>query len=102
MRYKVGGRLGAGTFREVYRATDIDSGNTMAVKIIKRPEIGWNDTDREKLRREVTTLASISHVSVHCSVFYFPTYFLTATCCSIYNSALGRGECKDLHVSEGR
>lgn len=76
MRYKVGGLLGAGTFGEVYRATDIDSGNTRAVKIIKRPEIGWNDTDREKLRREVTTLASISHVSVHCSVFYFPTYFL--------------------------
>lgn len=40
MRYKLGVCLGAGAFGEVYRATDIDSGNTMAVKIIKRPGMG--------------------------------------------------------------
>lgn len=102
MRYNVGHRLGAGTFGEVYRALDIDSGNIMAVKIIKRPMMGWDDRTRKNVRREAAALERISQVSVQCSVVRFPNNFLTATHYTIHSIKLDRGGRQDLHGPEGR
>lgn len=69
MRYrKMGHVLGSGTFGEVHKAIDIDSGNLMAVKILRRPDRGsqqeqWTSTWNYALKREVETLSRISHVS---------------------------------------
>lgn len=71
MRYvKIGDKLGAGAFAEVFKAINVDSGELMAVKILKSP-VGKTEKDREKwrrsmyyaLKREVEILARIKHVS---------------------------------------
>ncbi|KAL8939734.1 MAG: hypothetical protein Q9211_002604 [Gyalolechia sp. 1 TL-2023] len=69
MRYvTIGVMLGAGQFAEVYKAVDVDSGKLMAVKKLKRPvrsseqeQEGWEKSVYYALKREVETLANLSH-----------------------------------------
>ena len=49
MRYRLDFPLGAGNFGEVYQATDVDSGNITAFKIIKRPKMGWDEKALERV-----------------------------------------------------
>jgi serine/threonine protein kinase len=70
MRYVtvVGGKLGSGQFGTVYKATDVDSGKFIAVKILERPtraskQEDWRQSLYYALKREVETLSEISHVS---------------------------------------
>jgi len=63
MRYAEGYQLGSGQFGTVYKAIDVDSGKVMAVKVIKRPLLGWEADAWQRVKREVEILARISHVS---------------------------------------
>ncbi|KAF2022282.1 kinase-like protein [Aaosphaeria arxii CBS 175.79] len=63
MRYvTVGHKLGEGAFGTVHQAIDVDSGNIMAVKVIKRPkglqqQAHWKNL----LRREIEILSQLNH-----------------------------------------
>lgn len=63
IRYAEGCQLGSGQFGTVYKATDVDSGKVMAVKVINRPRLGWDADAWQRVKREVEILARISHVS---------------------------------------
>jgi hypothetical protein len=73
MRYaKIGPPLGSGIFGTVYKSVDVDTGRFMAVKILQRPtgrtekERGEKELEFYRLvKREVETIAEISHVSRH-------------------------------------
>lgn len=51
--------LGAGAFGEVWKALDVDTGRTMAAKVMRRR----SDELWETLKREVEILSRVSHVS---------------------------------------
>ncbi|KAL8867242.1 MAG: hypothetical protein Q9174_005789 [Haloplaca sp. 1 TL-2023] len=53
MRYLATNRLGSGTFGQVYKAVDVDTGRLMAVKMLRQPA--------RECKREVETLQSIKH-----------------------------------------
>lgn len=72
VRYIKGSQLGSGQFGTVYKALDVDSGTMMAVKIIQRPQCGWKDDSWNRMKREVETLAKISHVNDPSYVSVFP------------------------------
>ncbi|KAL8993940.1 MAG: hypothetical protein Q9188_007201 [Gyalolechia gomerana] len=61
VRYIKGRQLGSGQFGTVYKAVDVDSATTMAVKTIQRPQCGWKIDSWNRMKREVETLARISH-----------------------------------------
>lgn len=63
IRYIKGRQLGSGQFGTVYKAVDVDSATTMAVKTIQRPQCGWETDSWNRMKREVETLARISHVT---------------------------------------
>lgn len=64
MRYVTMRSAGSGTFGEVFKAIDVDSGKFMAVKILKRPTIiSEAENWRVSVKREVEILSNISHVS---------------------------------------
>ena len=63
VRYKEGMRLGGGSYGEVLKATNVDSGEILAVKRVKLPEQGLQSSAYTMLKREVEALARISHVS---------------------------------------
>ena len=69
IRYvKIGEPLGSGQFGVVHKSIDVDSGKFMAVKTIQRPtqtskQEEWRVSLHYALKREVETLAQISHVS---------------------------------------
>lgn len=60
---RMGESLGAGQFGTVYQAIDLDTGRTMAAKILTRPRGPEGDRLWVILRREVEILVRISHVS---------------------------------------
>lgn len=66
-RFELGSRLGAGGFGEVYRATQLSTGQQVAVKLI-RPEVLRDapepETLRERFRRETAIVASLNHPHV--------------------------------------
>ncbi|KAL9013399.1 MAG: hypothetical protein Q9173_001901 [Seirophora scorigena] len=62
VRYIKGRQLGSGQFGTVYKALDVDSATIIAVKIIKRPQCGWEADSWNRMKREVETLARIHHV----------------------------------------
>lgn len=71
MRYAKGDILGTGQFGEVYKAIDVDTGQLMAVKILKRTAAkskeDWQLSVYYALKREVEVLSRISHV---CTPFH--------------------------------
>lgn len=72
VRYIKGRQLGSGQFGTVYKAVDVDSATTMAVKTIQRPQCGWKIDSWNQMKREVETLARISHVIDSSPVFFLP------------------------------
>ncbi|KAK4134988.1 kinase-like protein [Trichocladium antarcticum] len=65
MRWQqIGESLGAGQFGTVYQAIDLDTGRTMAAKILTRPRGPEGDRLWVVLRREVEILVRISHIHV--------------------------------------
>ena len=63
IRYKTLRKLGQGTFGEVMRVVNIDSGAYMALKLIPWPQNGIRAPEYQYLKREVEVLAKLSHVS---------------------------------------
>lgn len=63
IRYKKNKQLGSGSFGVVYKAVDVDSGEAIAVKLVKWPNLGCQVRQYTLLKREVETLRRISHVS---------------------------------------
>ncbi|KAI1084149.1 kinase-like domain-containing protein [Whalleya microplaca] len=65
IRYAKGTMLGYGRYADVFEATDVDSGNLMAVKILRRPpgtsEQEWKMLLRGTRWREVKIHSQISH-----------------------------------------
>lgn len=59
IRYQERERRGSGSFRKVFRAVNIDTGEILAVKQIKWPESGLHPSAYAILKREVETLARI-------------------------------------------
>ena len=63
VRYREGTRLGGGSYGEVSKAINVDSGEILAVKRVKLLEQGLQSSEFTMLKREVEGLARISHVS---------------------------------------
>lgn len=73
---KIGNKIGAGQFGEVYKAVDLDSGKLMAVKILQPPPAAETLETESKLyqqtKREVESLSRVSCVSkISLSFFLF-------------------------------
>ena len=62
-RYQVGRRLGEGGMSYVYRAQDVQSGATVAVKILL-PRLSRDPAAVERLRREATIAMRLDHPNV--------------------------------------
>ena len=62
-RYKVGRRLGEGGMSYVYQAEDIESGRSVAVKILI-PRLWRDPASVERMRREATIAMRLSHPNV--------------------------------------
>ncbi|HUR96169.1 MAG TPA: serine/threonine-protein kinase [Gemmatimonadales bacterium] len=62
-RYQVGRRLGEGGMSYVYRAKDVDSGASVAVKILL-PRLSRDPAAVERLRREATIAMRLDHPNV--------------------------------------
>lgn len=60
IRYSKREQLGSGAFGEVWRVADVDTGNYLAVKRVKRPALLSHEY--VLLKREVDTLSRVSHV----------------------------------------
>ncbi|KAF1962523.1 calcium/calmodulin-dependent protein kinase [Byssothecium circinans] len=56
--------LGEGSFGEVWRAVDVDSGDLFALKLVKWPDHGLHSHEYTMLKREVETLAAMSHPNI--------------------------------------
>jgi len=63
IRYYKKVELGRGSFGEVHKVVDIDSGEFFALKLVKWPERGLQSQQYTMLKREVETFARMSHVS---------------------------------------
>src|SRR5262245_17449959 len=62
-RYRVVGRLGRGGMGEVYRADDLELGQSVALKFL--PEsVSENPSDLARLRNEVRTARQVAHPNV--------------------------------------
>src|SRR5438874_2783665 len=58
--YEIAGRIGVGGMGEVYRATDLKLGRSVAIKIL--PDAFARDADRiARFEREARVLASLNH-----------------------------------------
>ena len=70
-RFEIQSALGEGGMGEVYRAHDLELGDTVAIKVLRNPQVqGAFSTTR--FRREVRLSRRITHVNV-CRVFDFAT-----------------------------
>lgn len=63
IRYLKRSRIGSGSFGEVWKVVNVDTGEHMAVKRIQIP--GKTSSEYEVLQREVETLRRISHVCLN-------------------------------------
>lgn len=57
-------QLGSGSYGDVYRAIDIDTGKVVAVKRQQRPKEGWPQEMWTQLMLEVNIMNKIQHVSI--------------------------------------
>ncbi|OCK99672.1 kinase-like protein [Cenococcum geophilum 1.58] len=64
IRYMRGIRLGGGSYGQVWRITNVDSGEILAVKRVKLPEQGLQSSAYTMLKREVEALARVSHANI--------------------------------------
>jgi eukaryotic-like serine/threonine-protein kinase len=62
-RYRVGRRLGEGGMAFVYRAEELDTGRSVAVKILI-PRLSRDPASVERLRREATIAMRLDHPNV--------------------------------------
>jgi serine/threonine-protein kinase len=62
-RYRIGTRLGEGGMSYVYRAEEIDTGRTVALKILL-PRLSRDPSSVERLRREATIAMRLDHPNV--------------------------------------
>lgn len=63
IRYYTKKRIGKGSFGEVWKAVDVDTGEVFALKLIPWPKLGPQSQQYTLLKREVEISASLSHVS---------------------------------------
>ncbi|PGH03967.1 serine/threonine protein kinase [Blastomyces parvus] len=63
-RYKILVDIGEGTFGKVYKAVDVDTGRTMAVKAIPQPQGGFHPQQKDRLEREILALSRSSHRNI--------------------------------------
>jgi serine/threonine protein kinase/Flp pilus assembly protein TadD len=68
-RYRLVERVGEGGMGEVWKAHDANLDRIVAVKLIRR-SVSWDDTARERFRREALALSRLSHSGV-ATVFDF-------------------------------
>lgn len=69
IRYSKYDEIGEGSVGRVFKAIDVDTGCSMAIKIQERPDF---ETCRESwvcMKREVESLSELKHVSASCSRF---------------------------------
>ncbi|PVH93669.1 kinase-like protein [Periconia macrospinosa] len=64
IRYYKKVKLGRGSFGEVWKAVDVDSGEFFALKLVKWPEHGLQSQQYTMLKREVETFARMSHPNI--------------------------------------
>src|SRR3984885_10240361 len=62
-RYRISGRLGKGGMGEVYKATDLLVGQTVALKFLPE-ELAANECMLERFRNEVRLARQVSHPNV--------------------------------------
>ena len=55
--------LGSGSYGQVWRVANVDSGEFLAVKRVELPGQGLQSSAYTMLKREVEALARVSHVS---------------------------------------
>lgn len=66
IRYIGVDELGQGSFGEVSKVVDVDSGEHTALKKIAWPKDGIQAPEYKYLKREVEAMANLSHVSYFC------------------------------------
>lgn len=71
IRFHPGRSLGSGRFGEVFKATDVDCGRIMAMKVQRPQGLGSGSSKWEYVKREIETLSQISHVRI--SLFWTTT-----------------------------
>src|SRR3954464_4909472 len=62
-RFRIEGKLGSGGMGEVYRATDMKLGRTVAVKILP-PDYAANASRRSRFEREARAAAALNHPNI--------------------------------------
>src|SRR5207253_7927523 len=61
--YRIEGALGAGGMGEVYRATDMRLGRTVAIKILRSLPAVRDDT-RQRFEREARAISALNHPNI--------------------------------------
>src|SRR5215475_1174937 len=62
-RYEILGELGAGSFGRVYRAHQLSTGQSVAIKLLASRE-GTDGRDADRFRRETRICAELSHPNI--------------------------------------
>lgn len=68
-RYEIGAELGGGGMGVVYRAKDIETGDIVALKVL-RPEVAGDQVSMERFKNELRVARKITHRNV-CRVYEF-------------------------------
>ena len=76
--YQIGERISGGSFGNVYKAVELNSGTPVAIKILKTEHVG-NERSMARFRREAMILTRLSHpniVRVHNFGPFGPSFFM--------------------------
>ncbi len=65
-RYEIQGELGSGSFSRVYRARQLSTGQSVAIKLLSPREGSESSTgnEAERFRRETQICAALSHINI--------------------------------------